>query len=85
MAGEKTYDGKCFCGDVALKVTGEPVAMGYCHCTSCREWSAGPINAFSLWKPELGAHYARRRQRRQLRQELRTASANGARPAAVIS
>ena len=52
MAGEKTYDGKCFCGDVALKVTGEPVAMGYCHCTSCREWSAGPINAFSLWKPD---------------------------------
>jgi hypothetical protein len=52
MANEKTYDGKCFCGDVALKVTGEPVAMGYCHCSSCREWSAGPINAFSLWKPE---------------------------------
>jgi hypothetical protein len=52
MAGDKTYDGRCFCGDVALKVTGEPVAMGYCHCTSCREWSAGPINAFTLWKPD---------------------------------
>lgn len=52
MAGENTYDGRCFCGDVALKVTGEPVAMGYCHCSSCREWSAGPINAFSLWKPD---------------------------------
>jgi hypothetical protein len=52
MAGERTYDGRCFCGDVALKVTGEPVAMGYCHCTSCREWSAGPINAFTLWKPD---------------------------------
>jgi len=49
---DETYDGRCFCGDVALKVTGEPVAMGYCHCSSCREWSAGPINAFSLWKPE---------------------------------
>jgi hypothetical protein len=23
--------------------------MGYCHCSSCREWSAGPVNAFSLW------------------------------------
>jgi hypothetical protein len=42
----------CFCGAVQLKVTGEPVAMGYCHCSSCRHWSAGPINAFSLWKPE---------------------------------
>jgi hypothetical protein len=25
--------------------------MGYCHCTSCRSWSAGPINAFTLWPP----------------------------------
>ena len=52
MAEGRTYQGKCFCGDVALTVTGEPVAMGYCHCSSCREWSAGPVNAFSLWKPE---------------------------------
>jgi len=26
--------------------------MGYCHCASCRSWSGGPVNAFSLWKPE---------------------------------
>lgn len=26
--------------------------MGYCHCQSCRSWSAGPVNAFTLWKPE---------------------------------
>ena len=26
--------------------------MGYCHCGSCRLWSAGPVNAFTLWKPE---------------------------------
>ena len=26
--------------------------MGYCHCSSCRSWSAGPVNAFTLWKPE---------------------------------
>jgi hypothetical protein len=25
--------------------------MGYCHCRSCRSWSGGPVNAFSLWKP----------------------------------
>ena len=47
-----TYQGRCFCGEVQFTVTGEPVAMGYCHCESCRAWSAGPINAFSLWKPE---------------------------------
>ncbi|HEX9449276.1 MAG TPA: GFA family protein [Dongiaceae bacterium] len=47
-----TYTGKCFCGAVELEVTGEPEAMGYCHCSSCRSWSAGPVNAFTLWKPE---------------------------------
>jgi hypothetical protein len=49
---DKTYRGKCFCGAVEVSVTGEPVAMGYCHCTSCRSWSAGPVNAFSLWKAD---------------------------------
>jgi hypothetical protein len=44
--------GSCFCGAVELTVTGAPEAMGYCHCTSCRKWSAGPVNAFTLWKPE---------------------------------
>jgi len=48
----KMYRGACFCGAVQIQVTGEPEAMGYCHCKSCRSWSAGPVNAFSLWKPE---------------------------------
>ena len=52
MSDSKTYKGKCFCGAVELTVTGEPAAMGYCHCSSCREWSAGPLNAFTLWKPD---------------------------------
>jgi hypothetical protein len=46
------YSGKCFCGAVEIRVSGEPMAMGYCHCASCRSWSAGPVNAFTLWKPE---------------------------------
>lgn len=49
---DKTYKGSCFCGAVQLEVTGEPAAMGYCHCESCRHWSAGPVNAFSLWNPD---------------------------------
>jgi hypothetical protein len=52
MASEKIYRGACFCGAVELTVTGDPVAMGYCHCESCRSWSASPVNAFTLWKPE---------------------------------
>jgi hypothetical protein len=50
--GATSYAGACFCGAVQLRVTGQPVAMGYCHCESCRRWSAGPVNAFTLWKPE---------------------------------
>ena len=47
-----THKGQCFCGAVQLEAAGEPAAMGYCHCGSCRSWSGGPVNAFSLWKPE---------------------------------
>jgi hypothetical protein len=37
---------------VTIEATGSPVAMGYCHCRSCRSWSGGPVNAFTLWKPD---------------------------------
>lgn len=49
---DKNHKGTCFCGAVEVSVTGEPAAMGYCHCESCRHWSAGPVNAFTLWKPD---------------------------------
>ncbi|AYC31858.1 GFA family protein [Pseudomonas cavernae] len=52
MSNANTYQGSCFCGAVRFTVTGEPVAMGYCHCESCRHWSAGPVNAFTLWQPD---------------------------------
>ena len=46
------HRGECFCGAVQVEVSGEPEGMGYCHCRSCRSWSGGPVNAFTLWKPE---------------------------------
>src|SRR5579872_4787901 len=46
------HKGRCFCGAVEIEVEGAPEAMGYCHCQSCRSWSGGPVNAFSLWKPD---------------------------------
>jgi hypothetical protein len=52
MVDDSKYRGKCFCGAVEIEATGQPVAMGYCHCESCRSWSAGPVNAFSLWAPD---------------------------------
>lgn len=49
MSNEQKVRGRCFCGAVEVEVRGEPAAMGYCHCESCRHWSAGPVNAFVLW------------------------------------
>jgi hypothetical protein len=46
------YKGGCFCGAVEFTVSGEPAVTGYCHCASCRHWSASPVNAFSLWSPD---------------------------------
>src|SRR5256886_7565162 len=47
-----THKGECFCGTVRIEVSGAPEGMGYCHCRSCRSWSGGPVNAFTLWKPD---------------------------------
>jgi hypothetical protein len=52
MSDKGSYSGSCFCGAVRFTVSGQPAAMGYCHCDSCRHWSAGPVNAFTLWKPD---------------------------------
>ena len=47
-----SYEGECFCGAVKVAASGEPEGMGYCHCRSCRSWSGGPVNGFTLWMPE---------------------------------
>lgn len=52
MSGTSIYQGSCFCGAVQFTVSGEPAGMGYCHCDSCRRWSAAPVNAFTLWQPQ---------------------------------
>jgi len=49
----KVHKGSCFCGAVQFSVSGEPAATGYCHCKSCRHWAAAPVNAFSLWPPDM--------------------------------
>ena len=47
----KTFAGQCYCGAVSIVVTGDSLGAGYCHCTACRSWSAGPVNALTLWPP----------------------------------
>lgn len=52
MSSTNQYQASCFCGEVQITLHGAPEAMAYCHCDSCRRWSAGPVSAFTLWKPE---------------------------------
>ena len=52
MEKTSSYDASCSCGAVQFTVSGEPAAMGYCHCDSCRRWSAAPVDAFTLWKSD---------------------------------
>lgn len=52
MSKGKACSGTCFCGAVEVSVSGDPLAMGYCHCKDCRDWSAAPVTAFTIWMPE---------------------------------
>lgn len=74
--------GRCACGAVELEVTGQPEAMGYCHCGSCRPWSGGSVNAFGLWKPEAvrvtaGAEHVVTLQKSELGQRRHCARCGG--------
>ena len=85
---EKTFEGQCYCGAVTIDVTGDPEGAGYCHCAACRSWSAGPVNAFTLWKPEavkvtqgedqIGEYNKHERSYRQWCKVLRRPSADAA-------
>lgn len=52
MSNNGQHIGHCFCGNVEFTLQGEPEVMAYCHCDSCRQWSASPVSGFTLWKPE---------------------------------
>jgi hypothetical protein len=82
METAMAYAGECFCGAVKIEATGEPQAMGYCHCRSCRSWSGGPVNAFSLWTPDAvkvaaGAEHVATYQKTELSQRQYCAKCGG--------
>ena len=35
--------GGCLCSSVRYKTTGEPFAINYCHCASCRKHNGAPV------------------------------------------
>jgi len=48
----EVHTGACFCGAVAIEVSGAPLEMGYCHCGSCRAYSGAPVSTYILWRSE---------------------------------
>lgn len=41
--------GRCQCGEVRFQVSGEPVRVGVCHCTDCRQTSGSAFTFFAIW------------------------------------
>ncbi len=44
-----TRDGGCVCGGVRYSLTGEPLRVGICHCTTCRKTSGSAFVAYGVW------------------------------------
>lgn len=42
--------GGCMCGAVRYEATGEPLAIGYCHCHSCRRHTGALVVAYVGFK-----------------------------------
>ncbi|KAJ5520259.1 hypothetical protein N7463_000712 [Penicillium fimorum] len=36
--------GSCYCGNVRIELTGEPVTASLCHCLDCRKLTGGPFS-----------------------------------------
>ena len=46
------HTGHCFCQSVQFTLKDQPEIMAYCHCNSCRQWSASPVSGFTLWQSD---------------------------------
>ena len=47
MAGGGTLEGRCLCGAVGVRVTGDhDPRVGACHCRMCQRWSGGLFLCF---------------------------------------
>lgn len=45
----KVRHGGCACGAIRFRLTGEPLRVGLCHCTSCRKESGSTFTAYAVW------------------------------------
>ena len=45
---EEALEGGCLCGAIRYRFTGEPKALGLCHCISCRRAAGAPAVAWTV-------------------------------------
>ena len=43
------WEGGCLCGAVRFVATGQPKAVYWCHCQSCRRHTGAPVATFALY------------------------------------
>ena len=43
------HSGKRLCGRVRVSARGEPVRVGICHCTDCRQESGSAFTFYGIW------------------------------------
>ena len=48
-SGMKLFPGKCLCGQVQILARGEPLRIGICHCTDCRQESGSAFTFYGVW------------------------------------
>ncbi|TCR85378.1 GFA family protein [Rhizobium sp. BK376] len=49
VTSSETRAGNCLCGAVSYQVRGNPLRIGLCHCTDCRQSSGSAYATFAIW------------------------------------
>jgi hypothetical protein len=52
----KMFSGTCRCGQVQISVRGEPLRVGICHCTNCRQESGSAFTFYAVWPADQFEH-----------------------------
>jgi hypothetical protein len=51
MSGKtEEFEGGCLCGAVRFVATGQPKAVYWCHCQSCRRHTGAPVAVLALYE-----------------------------------
>ncbi|MBK1613810.1 aldehyde-activating protein [Rubrivivax gelatinosus] len=51
-----TFDGSCRCGQARLAARGQPLRVGICHCTDCRQESGSAFTFYGVWPADRFEH-----------------------------